>query len=237
MSKADQDTNPRTDIRRIGAFELDEVTAELRSDGQAVPVPPLVFKILCYLVHHNDRVVTKSELLDELWGHRFVSESALTARIKTARKVLGDTGKSQHMIRTVRGRGYRFVGPVKTASSPAGLAGRTPSVAIRFAVGQGGLRLAIGQSGSGRPLLKVANWLTQVDKDADSPIWGHWVRDLSRNHRFIRYDARGCGLSDRNLAGIPLNDLDLWVDDLARVADSLDLDRVALSSSIESDRV
>ena len=228
MSKADQDTNPRTHVLRIGAFELDEATVELRRDGQAVPVPPLVFRILCYLVHHNDRVVSKSELLDELWGHRFVSESALTVRIKAARKVLGDSGKSQHMIRTVRRRGYQFVGPVKTASSPAALAGRTPPIAVRFVVGRGGLRLAIGESGSGPPLLKVANWLTQVDVDADSPIWGHWVRDLSRNHRFIRYDARGCGLSDRDLAGIPLNDLDLWVDDLARVADSLDLDRVAL---------
>ena len=90
------------------------------------------------------------------------------------------------------------------------------------------MRLAIGDSGSGQPLLKVANWMTHVDRDAASPIWGHWVRDLSRKHRFIRYDARGCGLSDRDLAGISLKDIDLWVDDLARVADLLELDRVAL---------
>ena len=212
----------------MGAFELDVPGVALRRDGESLPIPPLVFKVLSYLVHHHDRVVPKEELLDELWGHRFVSESALTARIKSARQILGDTGQSQHMIRTVRGRGYQFVGAVEVATSSGAGNHRAPPIAVRFAEGQGGVRLAIGVSGSGPPLLKVANWMTHVDKDADSPIWGHWVRDLSRNHRFIRYDARGCGLSDRDLAGIPLNDIDLWVDDLARVADLLELDRVAL---------
>lgn len=228
MSEPDPNSGPATNVLRIGPFELDVPRVELRRDGEALPVPPLVFKVLSYLVQHHDRVVSKSELLDELWGHRFVSESALTARIKSLRKILGDTGQSQHMIRTVRGRGYQFVGPIEDGAGSGGGVDRAQPVAVRFAVGQGGVRLAIGESGSGPPLLKVANWMTHVDRDAGSPIWGHWVRDLSRNHRFIRYDARGCGLSDRDLAGIALNDLDLWVEDLARVADLLELDRVAL---------
>ena len=132
------------------------------------------------------------------------------------------------MIRTVRGRGYQFVGPVEAQDDASRGMPRTPPVAVRFVEARGGVRLAVGESGAGPPLLKVANWMTHVDKDVDSPIWGHWVRDLSRNHRFIRYDARGCGLSDRDLAGIPLNDIDLWIDDLARVIDLLELDRVAL---------
>ena len=71
--------------------------------------------------------------------------------------------------------------------------------------------------------------MTQVDKDTPtSPIWGHWVRALSRAHRYVRYDPRGCGLSDRDLHGVALDDLDLWCDDLARVVDSLDEDQVDL---------
>ncbi len=226
------DTESKTAIPvsplRIGPFELDVAAVELRRDGESIPVAPLVFRIVCYLVEHRDRVVAKDELLDELWGHRFVSESALTARIKAARKALGDSGQSQHMIRTVRRLGYQFVGPVEVGASRATQEDRNPSVAVRFAVGRGDVRLAVGETGSGAPLLKVANWMTHIDKDSDSPIWGHWVRDLSRHHRFIRYDARGCGLSDRDLGDIPLNDLDLWVDDLVRVADLLELDRLAL---------
>ena len=213
---------------RIGPFELDEAGVELRRDGEGVPMPPLVFRILCYLVAHRDRVVPRDELLDKLWGRRYVSESAVSARIKSLRKLLGDTGESQQMIRTVRGVGYQFVGPVEEASDTGGHVGKAPPVSVRFVEGKGGVHLAIGETGAGPPLLKVANWMTHVEKDLDSPIWGHWVRDLSRRHRFIRYDTRGCGLSDRDLAGMALNDIDLWVDDLIRVADLLELERVAL---------
>ena len=221
MSASGRDTNQDSNVVGIGPFELDIDRVELRRDGLALSVPPLVFRILCYLVAHRNRVVSKDELLDELWEHRFVSESALSTRIKAARKILGDTGQSQHMIRTVRGRGYQFVGPVDDGTDAGGGAHTLP-VSVRFVAGRGGVQLATGESGSGPPLLKVANWMTHIDKDANSPIWGHWVRDLSRHHRFVRYDARGCGLSDRDLAGIALNDLDLWVDDLARVADLLE---------------
>lgn len=228
MSESGHNTNSTTDVFRIGTFELDIPRVELRRDGVTLPIQPLVFRVLCYLVRHRDRVVSKDELLDKLWGHRFVSESALSARVKAARKILGDTGQSQQMIRTVRRRGYQFVGSVEEGTGSGENVERTPPAPVRFAVGRGGVRLAIGESGSGLPLLKVANWMTHVDKDVDSPIWGHWVRDLSRKHRFVRYDARGCGLSDRDLAGIALDDLDLWVDDLARVADLLEVERVAL---------
>jgi pimeloyl-ACP methyl ester carboxylesterase len=77
--------------------------------------------------------------------------------------------------------------------------------------------------------VKTATWLTQVDKDtADSPVWGHWIRAFSRRFRYVRYDPRGCGLSDRDLAGADLTDLDLWVDDLRRVVATLGEEKVAL---------
>lgn len=93
-------------------FEIDPDRLELRREGERVSLEPQVFDVLAYLVTHADRVVPKTELLDEVWGSRFVSESALTSRIKSARQALGDDGRTQRYIRTAHGRGYRFVAAV-----------------------------------------------------------------------------------------------------------------------------
>ncbi len=108
---------------RFGECELSVDRRELRRDGEVVPVEPQVFDVLAYLLRHRDRVVLKTELLDEVWGDRFVSESALTSRIKSARRAVGDTGRDQRIIRTVHARGYRFVAdlaPVAPAGSRHG---------------------------------------------------------------------------------------------------------------------
>ncbi|MDH4278437.1 MAG: AAA family ATPase [Acidimicrobiia bacterium] len=93
-------------------FELDDATFRLTSSGDVVAIEPQVFDVLVYLVNHRDRVVPKEELLDSIWGDRFVSESALTSRIKSARRAVGDDGRAQRLISTVHGRGYQFVGQV-----------------------------------------------------------------------------------------------------------------------------
>ena len=66
---------------RFAGCEFSIERHELRRDGQVVPIEPQVFDVLAYLVHHHDRLVPKAELLDQVWGSRFVSESALTSRI------------------------------------------------------------------------------------------------------------------------------------------------------------
>ncbi|HEY8060970.1 MAG TPA: winged helix-turn-helix domain-containing protein, partial [Acidimicrobiales bacterium] len=101
----------------FGDVELDLAGHEVRRAGEIVPVEPQVFDVLAYLVEHRERLVLKTELLDEVWGDRFVSESALTSRIKAARRAVGDNGRDQRVIRTVHGRGYRFVAEV--ADAPA----------------------------------------------------------------------------------------------------------------------
>jgi DNA-binding winged helix-turn-helix (wHTH) protein len=111
---------------RFGDCELDVERHELRVGGVLTAVEPQVFDVLAYLVVHRDKVVTKEELLDNVWGDRFVSESALTSRIKSARRAVADTGQSQHVIRTVHGRGYRFVAHVETEKEPAGNVGVGP---------------------------------------------------------------------------------------------------------------
>ena len=80
---------------------------------------PQVFDVLAYLVDQRHRIVPKDELLDNIWGDRFVSESALTSRIKAVRQVLGDDGTSQRFIETTRGRGYRFIAEVTSITDPA----------------------------------------------------------------------------------------------------------------------
>ena len=78
-----------------------------------------MFEVLAYLVRHRDRVVPKTELLDQIWGSRFVTDSALTSRVKAARRAVGDSGREQRVIRTVHGRGYRFLAPVRETGPPA----------------------------------------------------------------------------------------------------------------------
>lgn len=94
---------------RFGRHTLDLATHELTHDGERVELEPRSFAVLAHLVTHRDRVVPKHELLDEVWGDRFVSESALTTRIKDCRRALGDDGTTQRVIRTVHRVGYRFV--------------------------------------------------------------------------------------------------------------------------------
>ncbi|HEU4544454.1 MAG TPA: winged helix-turn-helix domain-containing protein [Jiangellaceae bacterium] len=81
--------------------------------GRTLSVEPQVFDLLVYLIEHRSRVVSKEELLDNIWGNRFVSESTLTSRVKSARRAIGDDGQSQRCIRTVQGRGYQFVARVE----------------------------------------------------------------------------------------------------------------------------
>ena len=96
---------------------LDIDRRELRRGAQQIPVGPQVFDLLVYLVQNRERVVTKDDLLDAVWSGRFVSESNLTTRINAARKVIGDSGEEQRLIRTVARKGFRFVGIVTSAAA------------------------------------------------------------------------------------------------------------------------
>ncbi len=98
---------------RFGAFELDLGRGELRVNGRARPVQPQVFALLAFLVEHRDRLVSKDEIFEKVWDGRVVSDSALSSRIKSARQALGDDGKAQRFIKTLHGRGLRFVADVE----------------------------------------------------------------------------------------------------------------------------
>ena len=101
-----------TVVIRFADVTIDADGHEVLRAGSPVGVEPQVFDVLLHLIRHRERVVSKEELLDAVWRHRFVTESALTSRIKSARQAIGDSGREQRMIRTVHGRGYRFVAAI-----------------------------------------------------------------------------------------------------------------------------
>jgi DNA-binding winged helix-turn-helix (wHTH) protein len=105
-------------IYRFDAFELDMDRFELRQENAAVPVEPQVFALLALLVVNNERMVSKDEINERIWGGRIVSEAVLSSRMKSARQAIGDSGKAQRLIRTIHGKGYRFVGDVVSDDSP-----------------------------------------------------------------------------------------------------------------------
>ncbi len=98
---------------------------------------------------------------------------------------------------------------------------------VEFATASDGLRLAYGVSGSGPPLVKAANWMTNLEHDWGSPVWRHWLEGLGEHHTLIRYDERGCGLSDRDV-GDGAFGLERWVADLETVVAAAGVDRFAL---------
>ncbi|MEV4714083.1 alpha/beta fold hydrolase [Micromonospora sp. NPDC049374] len=225
---------------RFGDYELDAFRHQLRRAGSAVHVEPRALDLLLHLVRHRDRVVTKNELLDEVWGNRFVSEAALTTGLRTARLAVGDTGSQQQMIRTVHRRGYQFVGPTTllaagptvgtvrgsdVAPGPTGPFTGVESQTIRFCNADDGTSIAYATAGSGPPLLKAANWMTHLELEWATPVWSHWLNGLARDRQLIRYDERGCGLSDWVAPSYTFDD---WVDDLETVVDAVGLDRFPL---------
>ncbi len=107
---------------RFGAFELDEANARLLRNGQATPLAPKPFALLCELVRRQGALCSKQALLDKVWGHQFVSDSVLKTAISDLRTVLGDDPRNPRFIETASRRGYRFVAPVTTmpAASPEG---------------------------------------------------------------------------------------------------------------------
>ena len=100
-----------------------------------------------------------------------------------------------------------------------------PEQEIHFAKAKDGVSIAYSVTGKGPLLVKAANWLSHIEYDWDSPVWQHWFTDLSKHNRLVRYDERGCGLSDREVSDLTF---ERWVDDLETVVDTLGLERFPL---------
>lgn len=93
----------------FGLFEIDTSTLELLRDGDPVSVEPQVFELLAYLIENRDRVLSKDDLIEAVWNGRIVSDAAISSRIKLVRRAVDDDGTRQAVIKTVHGKGFRFV--------------------------------------------------------------------------------------------------------------------------------
>ena len=104
---------------RFDAFELDEPNALLLRNGKAVALAPKPFSVLCALARWPGSLLTKHALLDDVWGHQFVSESVLATAVSEVRTVLDDHPRQPRFIETVSRRGYRFIAPTSAISDVA----------------------------------------------------------------------------------------------------------------------
>ncbi|MEJ6389548.1 winged helix-turn-helix domain-containing protein [Gymnodinialimonas ulvae] len=137
---------------------LDDARLTLTRGGSPVAVEPKVFDLILLLVRNAGDLVTRDRMVEEVWGGRIVSESAMSACIASARKAVGDTGKEQAVIRTIARRGLMLVAEVSgEAVAPAAVAAPTiPAEAqrIRYCNSEDGSAVAYAVSGEGPPVLR-----------------------------------------------------------------------------------
>lgn len=225
---------------RFANYELLPGRRELLRDGQPVALEPQTFDLILALVERREEVVSKQAVVDHVWQGRAIADATLNGRINAARTALGDDGRTQWAIRTVPRRGFRFVAEVtaedngvsapKATDSADGRPpelppGPPPSESVRFCRSPDGTRLAFAVTGQGPTLVKAAQWISHIQEDWNSPMWAHLMAFLSRGRCLVRHDARGNGLSDRDVDDISL---DAWVADMEAVVEAAGIDRFSI---------
>lgn len=211
---------------------LDDARLTLTRGGNAVAVEPKVFDLIHLLVRNAGDLVTRDRMVDEVWGGRIVSESAISACIAAARKAVGDTGKAQAVIRTVARRGLMLVAEVSAeAVAPAAVAAPAIPAAvqrIRYCRSEDGRAVAYAVSGEGPPVMRFGPPSLQ-DLEIEWALGLHrsWVSSMALHTRYLRFDNVGSGQSERVLRDV---DFEIEARDAAAVADAAGFDRFAAVS-------
>ena len=220
-------------IYGFNQFRVDAGRDRLYREDKPVALEPLAFALLLYLIENRDRIVSRHELMDKLWQGKVVTQSAVNARLRDARRAIGDSGDRQALIETFHGRGYQFIGEVsevdtetarsssKTGSS-IGLQQQSP---VRFSQASDGVSVAHAEVGAGAPLIMAGSWMTHLIEDWGDIRWSPFLAELARDFTLIRYDMRGNGMSDWDNVEISFDRL---VEDLGLIIDAYNLDQVAL---------
>ena len=206
---------------------LDDATCVLMRAGVPVAVEPQVFDLLLLLAQNADRVVTKDEIIDAVWGGRIVSESAISARIAAARKAVGDDGKRQSVIRTVARRGLQMSAELTTKAPETGeqLATTAKTQRIRYTKNARGHSVAYAVTGSGPPVVRVGYQLTHLEEEWTAKVDRPFFDRMSARHTLIRFDPAGVGLSEPAPVDV---DLDTQAEDILAVADAAGVDQFAI---------
>ncbi len=207
----------------LAGFTFEAARLELRdAAGAPVALRAQALAVLGCLAHQRGHVVTRDELMRAVWRDVVVTDGSLAQCINEIRTALGDT--AHRIVQTAPKRGYRLV--VDSAlSTAAPAAGRGFEQEIGFATSDDGARIAYAASGAGPVLLRAPHWMTHLEWDWRSLVYGPWIEGLSQRFRFVRYDGRNWGLSDRGVAPATLQ---RSASDMAAVADAAGLRRFAL---------
>ena len=222
-------------------YEIDLSSQELKVDDNQVNVEPQVFDLLVYMVENRGKLIDHQELIASIWKGRIVSDSAIAARISAARKAIGDNGKDQRVIKTVPRKGFKFLPTVETTKSneeqsnneyklhrPEKKKKYRDHQNIHYCKSVDGTRIAYSTTGNGVPFVRVGHWLTHLEHDWHSPIWRPFLNELGKRFEVIRYDQRGCGLSNWKVTDFSL---DRFTQDLDAVIDHSGHQRFVLYST------
>ena len=215
-------------VYRFGHFELDPARHELLDGGQPVALEPQVFDLLALLVSRAGELVSRDEIIADVWKGRIVSDAAISSRINAVRRALGDDGTRQEAVRTVPRRGFRFALPVETDAVAARTVPPHPEQHVRIATSADDTAIAWTTTGSGPPLLRAGHFLTHLDFDRQSHIWAPMIDALNQRFSLTRYDQRGTGLSGQDVSDFCLDRL---VEDLEAVADAAGLETFPIFAS------
>jgi DNA-binding winged helix-turn-helix (wHTH) protein len=134
-------------------FELDERNCVLQRAGEPVPIRRRVFAVLHYLIAHSGALVTKEELLANVWPNESIVEAVLPQNIAILRQLLGDDHKPAKFIQTVHGRGYRFVAPVTRSSPPPLAATSSPCIGRDHVLAELTALIAVACNGTGQSIV------------------------------------------------------------------------------------
>lgn len=217
-------------VLTFGSFRLDPASGQLRGPGGPVPLTPKAFAVLQHLAANAGRLVSKRQLLNEVWPNLYVGDGALKSCIREVRRALGDDAGAPRFIATAHRRGYRFIAPVAAASAPPSPAGRGDRVVpmtprVRYAR-SGDVNIAYQVVGDGPlDLVFVMGWVSHLEYFWKEPSFARFLLRLASFSRLILLDKRGTGLSDR----VPeLPTLEQRMDDVRAVMDAVGSPRAAL---------
>jgi pimeloyl-ACP methyl ester carboxylesterase len=207
----------------LAGFRFDAARLELHdARGRPVPLRAQALAVLGCLARHRGHVVSRDELMSTVWPAVVVTDGSLAQCINEIRHALGDV---QHrIVQTAPKRGYRLAAEGREAAAVEAPTGGFEQ-AIGFATSADGARIAYALSGAGPALLRAPHWMTHLEWDWRSLVYGPWIESLSSRFRFVRYDGRNWGLSDHGVAPATL---ERCSEDMAAVADAAGLERFAL---------
>jgi len=211
-------------IYAFGEYRIDTALFQVTRGDSPLSVEPQVLELLIVLIENRDHVVTRDELIENVWKGRVVSDTTLSSRIKTARQLIGDDGTRQQFIKTVHGRGFRFVGQVEVEAGAQSSAGERldepvpiPRPATRYAK-SGDVHIAYHLFGNGSAnIILMPGFVSHIDNYWDQPGLNRYLCQLGSRARMAMFDKRGTGMSDKVDA---LPGMDERMDDVRAVMDA-----------------